>query len=149
MNKQDLAIQCIEKLIELNPYNKNYFNLLREARGLPEKPQNEEERVKIVAFFEEIGAKYKSNIISYMALDFSKGEDFEKKLVQYILPYFRKGIPSLFSELKHLYTDNEKVQIIEKVLLQNVASLQKDSKFVNSDAVESPCCLLWNYMVLA
>lgn len=73
MNKLDLAIQCIEKLIEINPYNKNYFNLLKQAKGLPENPQTEEERVKIVSFFEEIGAKYKSNIISYMALDFSKG----------------------------------------------------------------------------
>ncbi|EAS00294.2 NMDA receptor-regulated protein (macronuclear) [Tetrahymena thermophila SB210] len=149
LNKQDQAIQCIEKLIEINPQNRNYFNLLKQARGLPEIPANEEERLKIVSFFEEIGAKYNSNIISYMALDFSKGQDFENKLIKYITPYFRKGIPSLFSELKHLYQDNEKVQIIEKVLLNNLASLQKESKFPNSDAIESPCCLLWNYMLLA
>lgn len=60
-----------------------------------------------------------ANIIAYMGLEFSKGADFEKKLVSYIIPYYRKGIPSLFSEIKHLYSDAEKVAAIEKIILAN------------------------------
>lgn len=47
------------KLIELNPYNKGFYNLLKEVKGLPSVPSNEEERLQIVNFFDETSAKYK------------------------------------------------------------------------------------------
>lgn len=103
LGQTEAAIAEIEKLIEFNPYNKQSYNLLKEVKGLPAVAQNEEEREKIVAFFDEAAAKYKTSIVSYMGLEYSTGADFEKKLMNYILPYYRKGIPSLFSELKHLY----------------------------------------------
>lgn len=45
------------KLIEFNPYNKQSYNLLKEVKGLPAVAQNEEEREKIVAFFDEAAAQ--------------------------------------------------------------------------------------------
>lgn len=84
-----------------------------------------------------------------MALQFATGEDFEKKLTAYITPYIRKAIPSLFSELKHLYSEKWRVAVIEKILLSQAASLQSDGKFVGSEKSESPTCLLWAFMLLA
>lgn len=84
-----------------------------------------------------------------MGLQYAQGAEFESKLTAYILPYIRKAIPSLFSELKHLYTEKARVETIERILLAQTASLEKDSKFVNSEKVESPTCLLWTYMLLA
>lgn len=84
-----------------------------------------------------------------MALDFAKGDDFAKKIKSYMLPYFRKGIPSLFSEIKHLYSGTGNAEIIENVLLTNLVCLEKESKFADSEKIESPCCLLWDYMLLA
>lgn len=84
-----------------------------------------------------------------MALEFSSGDDFSSKLFVYMLPYFRKGIPSLFAELRHLYKDAGKVKVIERLLLSNLESLEKSGTFAGSMMLENPCCLLWNYILLA
>jgi len=34
-----------------------------------------------------------------------------------LFPYFRKGVPSVFNEMKRLYTSADKYKIIENVLL--------------------------------
>lgn len=43
----------------MNPYNKNWYNLLKTTRGLPAVPTNEDERAATSKFFDEISQKYK------------------------------------------------------------------------------------------
>lgn len=77
------------------------------------------------------------------------GEEFRKRLEEFVKPYIRKTIPSLFSVLKSLYSDKDKITIIEQVFLSYLTSLETSSKFPNEDKVESPSTLLWVYIYLA
>lgn len=78
------------------------------------------------------------------------GEAFTEKFAAYIKPYFRKALPSLFSQIKCLYKNSEKVKIIEKNFKENNESLKTKGTFTDSkEEQETPCCLLWSYMVLA
>lgn len=66
-----------------------------------------------------------------------------------IYPYFRKGIPSVFNEIKRLYSSPEKSKIIETVLEEHANSLEKHNKFNKENIAETPVCLLWCYYVLS
>lgn len=75
---------------------------------------------------------------------------FKTKFSEFIKSYYRSGKPSIFKEIKNLYTFQEKINIMEEVLLKNQESLEKNDNFWDQpDTEESPMCNLWNYMVLA
>lgn len=52
LTRNEEAIAEIEKLLLINPYNKDHYNLLKLANGLPLVPTTEEERVETVKFFD-------------------------------------------------------------------------------------------------
>jgi peptide alpha-N-acetyltransferase len=76
-------------------------------------------------------------------------ESFKKKFLHYIRPYYQKGLPSLFSEIKSLYKDAEQVPLMEYVFVHEYQSLKDTTTFTNTEEKESPCCFLWSCMLLA
>lgn len=78
------------------------------------------------------------------------GDEFRTRLEKFVKPYLQQTIPSLFNALKDLYIDKEKVDIIEKVFLGYVESLQKLETLSPPDGKkEPPGTLLWVYQYLA
>ncbi|EGR34822.1 hypothetical protein IMG5_000490 [Ichthyophthirius multifiliis] len=149
LNQLDQAELFVYALIDDNPFNKDNYKLLQVVKQLPKNPENDNQRETILQLYEQLYLKYKVNIIKYIALDYVKEENFKTKITEYIIPYFRKGMTSLFSEIKHFYKYTNKSKIIEQVLQENLLQLETSSKFCNSEEVETPCCLLWCYMLLA
>lgn len=60
----------------------------------------------------------------------------------------RKGVPSIFINLKKHYTDAEKKATIEQLVLGYRESLEKDGTFGSGDK-EIPTVLLWTYYFIA
>jgi peptide alpha-N-acetyltransferase len=57
------------------------------------------------------------------------GEEFRILVDKYLRQGLHKGVPPLFVDLRSLYRDPEKVEIIQKLALQYVDALQKVGRF--------------------
>ncbi|OMJ78993.1 hypothetical protein SteCoe_21075 [Stentor coeruleus] len=70
-------------------------------------------------------------------------ENILDKLPEYLAKRIRKGIPSIFSDIKALLTEQPRGHIILEFVKDNVQSLTNDKKFLNSDKIEQPQNLMW------
>jgi peptide alpha-N-acetyltransferase len=57
------------------------------------------------------------------------GEEFRILVDKYLRQGLHKGVPPLFVDLRSLYQDPEKVDVIQRLVLQYVDSLQKVGRF--------------------
>ncbi|KAI7830391.1 NMDA receptor-regulated protein 1-domain-containing protein [Gamsiella multidivaricata] len=153
-----LALGCLEEaeaayrvLIAQNPDNFAYFAGLRKSIGLDHEPLSAEEQVKILEVFKQLQQEYpRSNVAKRLPLRYATGEAFVKTADEYLRTMLRKGVPSLFVNIKSLYKDKEKEQAVEKLTLGYLAALDKSKSFDNSgSAVEPPTALLWTLYFLA
>ena len=91
----------------------------------------------------------KSLAISRISLNFAIGDEFKKRLEKFVIHYLSRTIPSLFTTLKGLYNDKEKVEIIEIVFLECLDSLRKTSKLNENSTFQSPLTIVWTLKYLA
>jgi hypothetical protein len=64
----------------------------------------------------------------------SEGNDyFKDRFNFYIQPYFKKGVPSIFTEVEEIYKDQSKHVIIENIVLEHMKSLDENDTFAGSD----------------
>uniref|UniRef100_A0AAR2JZP6 N(alpha)-acetyltransferase 15, NatA auxiliary subunit a n=1 Tax=Pygocentrus nattereri TaxID=42514 RepID=A0AAR2JZP6_PYGNA len=91
------------RLQERNPENWSYYRGLEKAL----KPATTEERLKI---YEEAWVKYPKGLVPRrLPLNFLSGEKFRECLDKYLRMNFSKGCPPVFTTLKPLYQDKDKV----------------------------------------
>uniref|UniRef100_A0AAR2JQV8 N-alpha-acetyltransferase 15, NatA auxiliary subunit n=1 Tax=Pygocentrus nattereri TaxID=42514 RepID=A0AAR2JQV8_PYGNA len=126
------------RLQERNPENWSYYRGLEKAL----KPATTEERLKI---YEEAWVKYPKGLVPRrLPLNFLSGEKFRECLDKYLRMNFSKGCPPVFTTLKPLYQDKDKVAIIEELVVGYETSLNSyDGK------EEPPTTLLWVQYFLA
>lgn len=79
-----------------------------------------------------------------LALTVASGNEFRELVKPYLLSGLTKGIPSLFSDIKALYRDDEKRQIIEEIV--ETARTEFAS---NQSASVDPTIYLWTLYFLA
>lgn len=85
---------------------------------------NEEQVLEHINQYESLLPK--SNTHTRLALDLLKpGPQFEEKLKKYMRPMVIKGVPSIITELKSLYKDQGKVEIIENYLKSMLENMEK------------------------
>lgn len=65
----------------------------------------------------------------YLIIFFYAGEEFRIMIDKYLRQGLHKGVPPLFVDLRSLYKSNEKVVIIENLLLSYVESLMANRRF--------------------
>lgn len=82
-----------------------------------------------------------------LGLVLSEGDEFKRRAEEYIKSSLVKGIPSLFSDLKSLYTDEAKCAAIEEI----AERLQVEFKEASStpSGSEEPTTYLWTLYLLA
>jgi len=130
-NQSEEAIPYIKSLLDMNPDNHDYHDLLMKATNPEDK----------AVFFDNLLKDYpQSTSIKLRRLQTLSGDHFKTALNEYIKPYFEKAQPSLFSEIKSLYKCADKIPLIEQVLLETE---------LNAATGANPCCLLWSFMLLA
>lgn len=131
LNKYEEALPYIRGLLDMNPDNHNYHDLLLKITKSQDLPQ----------FFDNLMKDYPtSSSVKLRRLHFLSGESFKSSFKEYITPYYEKGQPSLFSEIKGLYGIKGNQSLIEEVFLEMEQ---------NSNNLKSPCSVLWSNMLLA
>uniref|UniRef100_A0A4W4DVI4 N(alpha)-acetyltransferase 15, NatA auxiliary subunit a n=1 Tax=Electrophorus electricus TaxID=8005 RepID=A0A4W4DVI4_ELEEL len=142
LDRADEATEVYRRLQERNPENWSYYQGLERAL----KPRNVEETQKI---YEDACVKFPKGLVPLrMPLNFLTGEKFRECLDRYLRITFSKGCPPLFTTLKSLYHDEEKVSIIEELVVSYEKSL-KSCRMFNDGKTEPPTTLLWVQYFLA
>ncbi|KAF9139205.1 N-alpha-acetyltransferase 16, NatA auxiliary subunit [Mortierella sp. GBA39] len=138
-------------LLALNPDNMAYFEGLGKSLGLGSDSQTDEDEVKILEMFKQLQKEYpRSNAAKRLPLRYATGEAFVKVTDEYIRSMLRKGVPSLFVNIKTLYSDSAKQAAVEKLVLGYLIALDKSRGFDHTGAVvEPPTALLWTLYFLA
>lgn len=143
-----MAVSYYFNLIKRNPENTSYYKKLIEAKGITEPS-------KIVEMYLEFEKMYpKAMPPRRLPLNYATGDQFKKLVDRYLRRGLHKGVPPLFVDLRSLYSNKEKVQIIEDLLLQYVNCLKKCGVFSEEDEKngadrEPASALLWTYYFLA
>ncbi|KAJ4450875.1 N-alpha-acetyltransferase 15, NatA auxiliary subunit, partial [Periplaneta americana] len=114
---------CYRDLLMRNPENTMYYAKLQEAQQLT----TGSEKLKMFSEFQEIFPRALAP--RRLPLNFATGEEFRILVDKYLRQGLHKGVPPLFVDLRSLYKDPEKVEVIQKLVLQYVDALQKVGKF--------------------
>ncbi|KAK5899971.1 hypothetical protein CesoFtcFv8_009389 [Champsocephalus esox] len=145
LERLDDATQVYRRLQERNPENWAYYRGLEGAL----KPGSIEERQQI---YEDAWEKFPKGLVPRrLPLNFLLGEKFRECLDRYLRLNFSKGCPPVFTTLKSLYINKEKVAIIEELVVGYETTLKSCRMFNQNDdgKEEPPTTLLWVQYFLA
>uniref|UniRef100_A0A4W4G428 N(alpha)-acetyltransferase 15, NatA auxiliary subunit n=1 Tax=Electrophorus electricus TaxID=8005 RepID=A0A4W4G428_ELEEL len=147
LGRSEEAADVYRRLQERNPENWSYYHGLEKA--LKPGISTTEERLKI---YEEAWLKYPKGLVPRrLPLNFLSGERFRECLDKYLRMNFSKGCPPVFTTLKPLYQDKDKVAIIEELVVGFETSLNSCRMFnpIDDGKEEPPTTLLWVQYFLA
>jgi len=148
-----LAEAGYRELLEINPDNKNYHTGFQRATQIyPEdgKSLPEEQATKLLTFYDQFAKDLKSELFTRLPLEaLPAGDIFKTRTSDYLKRKLRKGVPTLFVDLKSLYSNRDKVVAIQQLLEEFSTNLEKDHKFDSNGAPESPAVLMWTLFCLA
>ncbi|KAF9897384.1 N-alpha-acetyltransferase 16, NatA auxiliary subunit, partial [Lobosporangium transversale] len=153
------AQEAYRALLAINPDNVAYFEGLQKSMNLLNSSGDnrnngkltEEQQSKVLDLFMSLQKEYpRSNAAKRLPLRYATGEEFVKITDKYLRNMLRKGVPSLFVNIKSLYADKEKQKAVEKLALGYLAALEKSKGFDHSGSIiEPPTALLWTLYFLA
>ncbi|KAF9157176.1 N-alpha-acetyltransferase 16, NatA auxiliary subunit [Mortierella sp. AD010] len=151
LGRHEEAEAAYRILIAYNPDNFGYFDGLRKSVGLGSEDLSADDQVKVLDLLKSLQENYpRSNAAKRLPLRYATGDAFVKVADEYLRNMLRKGVPSLFVNIKTLYANKEKEEAIEKLALGYLAALDKSKGFDTSDSpVEPPTALLWTLYFLA
>ncbi|KAK6205467.1 NMDA receptor-regulated protein 1-domain-containing protein [Scheffersomyces amazonensis] len=116
LGKNQEASVEYRKLLQRNPDNVGYYNLLEVSLGSISKPIDT--RIKL---YNRLSKFYpKSDPPKFLPLTFVPGshESFKDLAKAYILPQLRRGVPATFVNVKPLYKNHKKLKAIESIVLE-------------------------------
>ncbi|CAI2168319.1 5145_t:CDS:10 [Funneliformis geosporum] len=148
------AEEAYRDLISVNPDCYNYYDgLLSSAFMISSNELSSEQREQVLDICQELAAKYqRSNLIKRLPLQYAVDERFKLEVDKYMQEALRKGVPSLFVNLKKLYVDPVKEIIVEKLVEEYLQNLKTNKSFTKSsigDEIEPPTAFLWALYLLA
>ncbi|XP_075805770.1 N-alpha-acetyltransferase 16, NatA auxiliary subunit [Microtus pennsylvanicus] len=139
------ASEVFKNLIDQNAENWCYYEGLEKALQL----RSLDERLQI---YEEISKQHPRAVSPRrLPLNFVPGKKFRELMDKFLRPNFSKGCPPLFTTLKSLYSNAEKVSIIQELVTNYEASLKMNGFFspYENGEKEPPTTLLWVQYFLA
>ncbi|OWF46600.1 N-alpha-acetyltransferase 15, NatA auxiliary subunit-like [Mizuhopecten yessoensis] len=145
LGRHEESAEVYRDLIKRNPENWGHYKMHEEAA----KPKSVEERLQLYMDIEKDFPR--ASAPKRLPLAFTTGNTFISLLDTYLRKAFHKGVPPLFVTLKSLYTDPNKVKVVEEIVLGYMESLKKVEKFDETDEgeLEPPTSLVWVYYFLA
>ncbi|XP_038166054.1 N-alpha-acetyltransferase 16, NatA auxiliary subunit isoform X2 [Arvicola amphibius] len=139
------AGEVFKNLIDRNAENWCYYEGLEKALQL----RSLDERLQI---YEEISKQHPRAVSPRrLPLNFVPGKKFRELMDKFLRPNLSKGCPPLFTTLKSLYSNAEKVSIIQELVTNYEASLKMTGFFspYENGEKEPPTTLLWVQYFLA
>ncbi|XP_069977834.1 N-alpha-acetyltransferase 15, NatA auxiliary subunit [Penaeus vannamei] len=138
------ASEVYRGLVKRNPENRNYYLKLEETLGLTTVEQKLE-------LYKQLKEKYpRAQVPKRLPLNYARGEVLESLLDPYLRAALQKGVPPLFTDLRSLYDDPERVGIIEKLMNRYLANLEETGHLCEEDnEYKEPASILYVLMFLA
>eukprot|EP00252_Welwitschia_mirabilis_P024175 TRINITY_DN7068_c0_g2_i1.p1 TRINITY_DN7068_c0_g2~~TRINITY_DN7068_c0_g2_i1.p1 ORF type:complete len:915 (+),score=223.86 TRINITY_DN7068_c0_g2_i1:244-2988(+) len=139
-------------LLAANSENYRFHEGLQQCLGiLSEKKEHSPEEIeKLSLLYKSLKEKFPwCAAAKRIPLDFLEGTEFRREAESYIRAFLSKGVPSLFSDLRPLYENEEKAVILEEIILQIESSLRNNGTFPGKSIKEQPSTLLWTLFLLA
>lgn len=140
------AEATLRALIAKNTENHGYYRQLEAVLGV------DGDVAKLEATYDALAVQYpKSDAVRRLPLDFLSGDAFATAVRKYVVGPIRKGVPSLFRNLKSLYADRAKAAVMGEAFAEVVTSLESSGKFPGSDKSEADVaqCLCYARTLLA
>ncbi|KAH3679494.1 hypothetical protein WICMUC_000939 [Wickerhamomyces mucosus] len=116
------AQKVYRELLKRNPDDYKYYKFLEVSL----KSLNKSKRLR-VGLYDKLAKFYpKSDAPKFIPLTFLKStdEEFEPRLRAYLLSQLKRGAPATFQNVKPLYKDQSKVEVIEKIVLEYLSTLK-------------------------
>jgi tetratricopeptide (TPR) repeat protein len=111
LDRKSEAESVYVALLERNPENSAYYHGLIKSKGLSDGDADAAKKV-----YDELVEKFpKADLPRRRPLDFLEGDAFREAADAYLQRMLRKGVPSTFANIKHLYTNAEKRQIVQEL----------------------------------
>ncbi|KAG5449784.1 N-alpha-acetyltransferase 15, NatA auxiliary subunit [Clonorchis sinensis] len=137
------AKECIWKLVDRNPENHLYLDLLCKASGCTDTESAEGKSVCKVTF-DEVLAKYpRSRLARRLLLDLYSGEEFVNHLDVYLRYHLRRGAPPLFVQLMGLWSNDEKFKTLGQLLTKYRDTMSLCHSLHSPDDPEPPSTDIW------
>ncbi|KAL7800952.1 N-terminal acetyltransferase A, auxiliary subunit [Trichoderma afarasin] len=124
LGRKEDAVKAYRLLLDRNSEHTLYYEKLEEAMEL-----SPDDVVARKAIYDEYAAKYpRCDIARRVPLDFLSGDEFRQVAESYLTLVLNKGIPSLFANLKHLYSDSFKKDTLRELVEKYLTSQDVDSE---------------------
>ncbi|KAH6609870.1 acetyltransferase [Trichoderma cornu-damae] len=124
LGRKEDAVKAYRLLIDRNSEHIDYYEKLEQALELS--PDDVAARK---AIYDEYAAQFpRCDIARRIPLDFLTGDEFREAAEAYLTLMLTKGVPSLFANLKHLYSDSFKKDTLREIAENYLASQDVDSE---------------------
>ena len=149
LNRMHVAAELLNKrLISRNPDTRQYYEQLEIAMNIVDND------VRKHTLYEQLQSKYpRAQQPCRRPLAFTKDvHKFTELVDRYMRKSLRKGQPALFRDLKSLYLNIEKKNVIERLVQQYERNLLLHLSFddsINTTGSEDSCTLIWVRYFLA
>ncbi|KAJ3822659.1 NMDA receptor-regulated protein 1-domain-containing protein [Lentinula raphanica] len=143
--KSEEAEHAWKVLVEHNPECYDYYKGYMSNQNL----DLDKNPAEALAVLREFSAQFpKANVPRRLSLSLASGEEFKALAQPYLLSALKKGIPSLFVDVKSLYTDPAKMKCLEDIAESIRQDTSPDSSVPSSSSTE-PTTYLWSLYFLA
>lgn len=144
LGSEEDAQAAWRSLVDRNPENKAHVLSLLAAYGAAD-TTTEAGAAKALALLEGLQDEYpRSTILRRLALQFAEGDAFQRHARAYVERALVKNIPSLFSDIKPLYSNVAKRAALERILEEFRTAWDP-----RSNGEEPPSSYLWVVYCLA
>ncbi|TAQ88550.1 hypothetical protein B7494_g3166 [Chlorociboria aeruginascens] len=123
LHRKDEAVKAYRALLDRNSEHKKYYDGLVQAMDIPSSDHK-----ALKAVYDEYADKYpRCDAARRLPLDFLEDNDFHEAADKYINRMLDKGVPSTFANLKHLYSDSSKKEILPALVQEYIDSGKSES----------------------
>eukprot|EP01104_Vermistella_antarctica_P016821 TRINITY_DN5822_c0_g1_i1.p1 TRINITY_DN5822_c0_g1~~TRINITY_DN5822_c0_g1_i1.p1 ORF type:complete len:958 (-),score=309.01 TRINITY_DN5822_c0_g1_i1:36-2831(-) len=142
------ARQQYEDLLRINPENRGHLLGWEGSVGFEGAKDLPEDKVtELLALYATLPQLARSTVAATRALEFIPGSNplFREKLGAFLIPQFRKTVPSLFVTIKALLVDQTKCDVVEELVKSYTDALESESGVLPGETEkkkEAPSTLL-------
>ncbi|KAL4747383.1 hypothetical protein BDW72DRAFT_16501 [Aspergillus terricola var. indicus] len=132
LDKKEEAAAAYTALLERNSENSLYYDGLIKAKGI-----SSDDHKALKALYDSWAEKYpRGDAPRRIPLDFLEGDDFKQAADAYLQRMLKKGVPSLFANIKLLYTNSNKRDTVQELVEGYVSTPQSNGEADGSENIE-------------
>lgn len=133
LGRKEEAEKAYRALLDRNAEYRAYYDGLEQAMELDQ--TDKQARKELYASFAQTSERL--DAARRIPLDFLDGDDFRETADHYLRRMLKKGVPSTFNNVKALYADSAKQQILKELVESYVSPQTNGNKETNGDNSDS------------